>query len=48
MTDSEKYTEILKELAQVIRDKNGVITMQNYKIERLTEQLEKAERKDRQ
>lgn len=43
MTDTEKYNELLKELAQLIKEKNNTIAFQKYQLETLQEKLEKAE-----
>lgn len=43
MTDEQKYNELLKELAQLIKDKNDTITWQQMQIDILREKLAAAE-----
>lgn len=43
MTDEQKYNELLKELAQLIKDKNDTIKCQQYLIDSLKEKLSAAE-----
>ena len=43
MTDEQKYNELLKELAQIIKEKNDTITCQQYVIDTLKEKLSSAE-----
>lgn len=44
MTDEQKYNELLKELAQLIKDKNDTIKCQQYLIDSLKEKLSSAEK----
>lgn len=44
MTDEQKYNELLKELAQLIKDKNDAITWQQMQIDILQEKLAAAEK----
>lgn len=44
MTDEQKYNELLKEIAQLIKDKNSTIAYQGLQIEMLQEKLEAAEK----
>lgn len=44
MTDEQKYNELLKELAQLIKSKNDTILCQKYQIESLKEKLSAAEK----
>lgn len=43
MTDEQKYTELLKELAELLKSKNNTIAFQQYQIEALQEKLTAAE-----
>lgn len=44
MTDEKKYCEVLKEIGQILTDKNSKIMMKDYEITRLKEKLEAAEK----
>ena len=44
MTDEQKYNELLKELAALIKEKNSTIAFQAYQIKDLREKLESAKR----
>ena len=46
MTTEMKFLELLKELSQVIKDKNDLISLKNYQIEDLRKQLQ--EKKEKQ
>lgn len=43
MTDEQKYNELLKEIAQLIKDKNDTIQYQQLLIDSLKEKLSAAE-----
>lgn len=45
MTDEQKYNELLKEVANSIKQKNDLIKFQEYKIADLQAKLEAAESK---
>lgn len=45
MTDDQKYSEILKELGELISQKNMYIATREFQIENLKRQLEVAENK---
>ena len=32
MTDEQKYSELLKSIGQILKEKNDIISLQNYKI----------------
>lgn len=44
MTDNEKYSAVLKELGEVLQDKNTTICCQKWEIDNLKEKLEAAEK----
>ena len=43
MTNEQKYTELLKELASIIKHKNDTIALQAWQISDLKSKLESAE-----
>lgn len=43
MTDEQKYTTLLKELAALLADKNATISIQQWEIADLTAKLSKPE-----
>lgn len=43
MTDEQKYSAVLKELGEVLQDKNTTITCQRWQIDQLKEKLATAE-----
>ena len=43
MTEKEKYDLLLSELAEKLKEKNDTISLQNYKIANLEQQLKAAE-----
>lgn len=44
MTNEEKYTELLKELAELLKSKNDKITLQEWEINSLKNKLAGAEK----
>lgn len=44
MTDEQKYTAILKELGELLDNKNATISCQKWQIEQLKEKLAAAEK----
>lgn len=44
MTDEQKYSAVLKELGELLQDKNTTISCQRWQIEELQEKLAAAER----
>lgn len=44
MTDEQKYTELLKDLAELLKWKNDTIKIQEFQISDLKASLEKAEK----
>lgn len=44
MTDEQRYDAVLKELGEVLQQKNTTITCQRWQIDQLKEKLEAAER----
>lgn len=44
MTDEQKYMQLLKELGEVLLEKNNTIKMKDYQIEALTNRLSDAEK----
>ena len=43
MTDNEKYSAVLRELGELLENKNTTISSQNWQIEQLKEKLAVAE-----
>lgn len=43
MTDEQKYSAVLKELGELLQNKNSAISCQKWAIEQLKEQLAEAE-----
>ena len=43
MTDDQKYSSVLKEIGEIIAQKNSVIEMKEFEIKMLKRQLEDAE-----
>lgn len=44
MTDEQRYSAVLKELGEVLRDKNATISCQRWQIDQLKEKLAAAEK----
>lgn len=45
MTDEQKYNAVLKELGEVLQNKNTTISCQSWQIDQLKEKLAAAEKK---
>lgn len=44
MSDDQKYLELLKEIARVIKEKNDEIIVNSFRVSDLKKKLEKAEK----
>lgn len=45
MTEEQKYSELLKALGEALKEKNDLISIQNYKIESLTAKIKELEKR---